>query len=54
MQEEQRGRGRRKSLDLDGQLNLVSGGDGVQGTAQPGSEFIGDTSVSGASKGEWS
>ena len=29
-------------------------GDGVQGTAQPGSEFIGDTWVSGASKGEWS
>lgn len=54
MQEEQRGRGRRKSLDLDGQPNVVGGGDGVQGTAQPGSEFIGDTWVSGASKGEWS
>ena len=53
-EEEERGRGRRKSSDLDGQPNVVGGADGVQGPAHPGSEFVGDTWVSGASKGEWS
>lgn len=51
MQEEQEEEEEGSHLTFDGQLNLVRGRRWCSGTAQPGPEFIGDTSVSGASKG---